>query len=120
VQSRRQFSSQLVRKDPGAEGAGAHQRATVLHLPVRGDLGEQGVSQVLASRIAVFGVRRPAVEVLDDAVRGERLGGTDRVEDRKSEPGVEDGHSGFGLPSGVDRHQVRQVAVDLLPGVAAA
>jgi hypothetical protein len=54
-------------------------------LPVRGERGEQRVRQVLASRVAVFGVRRPAVEVLDDAALTGRLSGSDRVKDRKSE-----------------------------------
>ncbi|MFE0455792.1 hypothetical protein ACFW2D_31885 [Streptomyces sp. NPDC058914] len=55
------------------------------------------------------------MEVLDDAARGRRLGGADRVEDGKSQPDVEDGHLRFGCASVVVRHQARQVAVDRLP-----
>jgi hypothetical protein len=42
----------LVRHDPCAEGAGVHQSAAVLPLPLRSNRGEQRVRQGLASRIA--------------------------------------------------------------------
>ncbi|WP_030418147.1 hypothetical protein VM636_24805 [Streptomyces sp. SCSIO 75703] len=50
-------------------------------------------------------------EFIDDAVRGGRISGIERVKDGKTEPDAEDGHPRFDLPLGVGCHQVRQMAV---------
>ena len=76
--------------------------------------------QDLAGRESVAGFRSPADQVLDEAAGRGMPGGANRVEDREAESDVEDSHARFCLAVEVGTHQVCQVVVDRLAGVAAA